>query len=196
MLNRINWHNTFDEYQAEVRRAVMHEQLVPRSSATLLPLPSAIGELLLDYFVTLENFMSLAARFEIGVKVAEAVPEPQAKPVETEGASGGVVAAKAEPLPLTTGDIAFCFAGLRWRTEEEWKKPLGDKPRWLSACISIPGVQGVSETRWNPVLIGAALVNKGHSKPNSIRAKFQTMPQLAAWLEIWKTYEADYFDMN
>ena len=118
----------------------------------------------------------------------------QAPPLVEVGALGGKEPVKAGPLPLTTGDIAYCFAGLRWKTEAEWKKPLGDKPKWLAACIAIPGVQGVSETRWNPVLIGAALANNGRSKTNSIRAKFQTMPQLAAWLEAWKTYEAEYFD--
>ena len=98
--------------------------------------------------------------------------------------------AKVGPLPLTTGDIAFCFAGLRWN-EQKWKKPLGDKPKWLLACIAIPAVRGVSESRWNPVLIGASLVRAGHTKPKSVRAKFQTQPLLKPWLDEWKTYEAD-----
>lgn len=117
-------------------------------------------------------------------------------PVVAVGASDGVELAKAAPLPLTTGDIAFCFAGLRWKTETEWKKPLGDKPKWLEACIVIPGERGVSETRWSPVCIGAALVRAGHGKPNSVRAKFQTEPLLKPWLDEWKTYEADNFDSN
>ena len=83
-LNRDNWHNTVEVYLTEVRQAAMRGNLVPRSSATLLPLPDAIGELLLDCFVTLEDFMSFAARFEIGVRVAEFVLKPQAKPVEAE----------------------------------------------------------------------------------------------------------------
>lgn len=111
-------------------------------------------------------------------------------PVMPESASGGVEPGKAGPLPLTTGDIAFCFAGLRWN-EQEWKKPLGDKPDWLAACIAIPGVRGGSARRWNPVLIGAALVHNGHAKQNSIRARFQIQPQLVPWFDAWKTYEAD-----
>lgn len=102
---------------------------------------------------------------------------------------------KAELMPLTTGDIAFCFAGLRW-TETQWKKPLGDKPKWLQSCIAIPGLRGVSETRWNPVSIGAALVTNGHVKTNSVRARFQTKPFLMPWLDAWKTYEADNFDIK
>lgn len=117
---------------------------------------------------------------------------PKAAPSLKLVTSNGVEVSKAEPLPLTTGDIAFCFAGLRW-SEQQWKKPLGDKPKWLAACIAIPGARGVSETRWNPVLIGAALEREGHAKQNSIRARFQKMQQLAPWLDAWKTYEADNF---
>ena len=116
-----------------------------------------------------------------------------AAPLVTAGAPGGVEPAKAGPLPLTTGNIAFCFAGLRW-DEQQWKKPLGDKPKWLKACIAIPGERGVSETRWNPVCIGAALVHNGHVKANRVRAKFQTQSLLKPWLDEWKTYEAAYLE--
>ena len=126
------------------------------------------------------------------VSATQSVPKPEAKFVGPAGAA----AAPAGPLPLTTGDIAFCFAGLRWKTEDEWKKPLGDKPKWLEACIVIPGRRGVSETRWNPVCIGAALARKGHAKTNSIRSRFQTKPLLIPWLDAWKTYEADNLDTD
>ena len=99
----------------------------------------------------------------------------------------------AGPAPLTTSDIAFCFDGLHW-DEARWKKPLGDKPKWLQACIAIPARRGVSETRWNPVLIGAALVHGERVGVRSVRGKFQTQPLLAEWLDAWKTYEADNFD--
>jgi hypothetical protein len=121
--------------------------------------------------------------------------DAQAASVVTESASGGVKSDEAGPLPLTTGDMAFCFAGLRW-SEHQWKKPLGDKPKWLSACVAIPGRRGASETRWNPVFIGAALVRAKHVKPNSVRAKFQSQSLLQPWLDEWKTYEADNFDSN
>lgn len=95
--------------------------------------------------------------------------------------------------PLTTGDIAHCFAGLRW-SETQWKKPLGDKPKWLSECMAIPGQRGVSQARWSPVLIGAALVRQGYVDVRKVRAKFQTVDLLKPWLDAWKTYEADNFD--
>ena len=92
-------------------------------------------------------------------------------------------------------DTAFSFDGLRWN-EQQWKKPLGDKPKWLQACIAIPGARGTSETRWNPVLIGAALVQKEHATVRSVRAKFQTVHLLTPWLDAWKTYESDYLGSN
>lgn len=121
---------------------------------------------------------------EIINKTAQPQAEPPA-PVVVESGNNG-------PLPLTTGDIAFCFDGIRWN-EQQWRKPLGNKPKWLQSCVAIPGQRGVSETRWNPVLIAAALVHDGHAQARSIRAKFQTKPQLKDWLEAWKTYEADNF---
>ena len=153
---------------------------------------------------TLQKILALWKRAQAGEEprhrgpewMFSVVPESTAisatlAPVGAVGASGSVEPTKAGPLPLTTGDIAFCFAGLRWKTETKWKKPLGDKPKWLAACIVIPAVRGVSETRWSPVCIGAALVRDEHAKPNSVRAKFQTQPLLKPWLDEWKTYEAD-----
>ena len=110
---------------------------------------------------------------EIINKAAQPQAEPPA-PVVADSASNG-------PLPLTTGDIAFCFDGIRWN-EQQWRKPLGDKPKWLQSCVAIPGQRGVSETRWNPVLMAAALVRDGHAQARSIRARFQTKPQLKDWL--------------
>lgn len=97
------------------------------------------------------------------------------------------------PMPLTTGHIAFCFDGLRW-TEAQWKKPLGDRPNWLKSCVQSPGKQGVRETLWNPVCIGAALVNRGHVPVNRVRAKFQTNHLLKPWLDAWRTYEFDHLE--
>lgn len=141
----------------------------------------------------------MAADSPLRFWVPDAPAQPQAAtpvPVVVDSASNPpLVAGSAsnEPLPLTTSDIAFCFDGIRWN-EKGWRKPLGDKPKWLQSCVAIPGQRGVSETRWNPVLIAAALVDDGHTQARSIRARFQTKPQLRDWLEAWKTYESDYFD--
>lgn len=103
--------------------------------------------------------------------------------------------AEDQPLPLTSSDLASCFDGLHWN-EKEWKKPLGDKPKWLQACVLIHGSRGKSQTHWNPVLIGAALVQQGHAQVRTVRSKFQTVHLLKPWLDSWKTYEADYLDRN
>ncbi|MBJ2162551.1 hypothetical protein IHV84_01010 [Acidovorax sp. IB03] len=126
--------------------------------------------------------------------VGAAPAQPQAAapaPVVAESASNAPLDA---PQPVTTGDVAHAFDGLRRWNEKAWKDTLGSPPKWLEACIALRGERGKRETRWNPVLIGAALVHNGHAKANSIRARFQTKPQLQDWLEAWKTYEADNFD--
>lgn len=144
------------------------------------------------YTIGHDEFSRVTELFGLTVAIGPAL-EPQAAPEQNTKQPAPMEPAKAGPLPLTTGDIAFCFAGLHWGTEKKWKKPLGDKPKWLQSCIAIPGLRGVTETRWNPVSIGAALVSNGHAKTNSVRARFQTKPFLIPWLDAWKTYEADNF---
>lgn len=122
---------------------------------------------------------------------------PDESPSEAIRAAAEPVPASVSPgnvaLSLTTGDMAFAFDGLRY-TEAQWKKPLGNKPKWLQACVVAAGRRGVTETRWNPVLIGGALVNDGYAQARSVRARFQTHDLLKPWLDAWKTYEADYLD--
>lgn len=98
-----------------------------------------------------------------------------------------------EPSPLKTRELAECFAGLDGKNAQQWMKPLGDVPKWLTEAVHTRGSQGKSETRWHPVAFGAALVKRG-VKQNSVRARFQTMPPLKPWLDAWKTYEAEYLD--
>ena len=96
------------------------------------------------------------------------------------------------PEPLTTGHIANCFAGLGW-DERGWRKPLGDKPKWLQSCIKVEGRQGVRETAWNPVCIGAALHHQKGVAIRTVRARFQSHHLLKPWLESWQDYEAENF---
>ena len=120
------------------------------------------------------------------------VPETQTAPAPvTDSASN---APAMNPPPVATGDIAHAFDGLRRWNEKAWKDTLGSPPKWLEACIALRGERGKREHHWNPVFIGAALVHNAHARANNIRARFQTRPQLSAWLEAWKTYEADNFD--
>lgn len=169
---------------ADMKRAIESEELVPLSGSHKLlaselaawpgcppvPLDSPLRYWLPDWMQA------------VPATPAPATPAPVSELASCDG-----------PAPLTTSNIAHCFDGLRW-SELEWKKPLGDKPKWLSNCIAIPGQRGVSETRWNPVLIGSALVDQGHVKARSVRAKFQAVGLLKPWCDAWKTYEADNFD--
>ncbi len=102
------------------------------------------------------------------------------------------------PLPLTTGDIAHCFALLRWN-EQQWKDTLGEvkSRKWLQECVVIPSSgRGGNETRWNPVFIAGWLVQQGHVTCRSARAKFQVNSLLNHWLDEWKTYEADNLESD
>lgn len=65
------WHITVDEYEEEVRNAARKGELIPRSNLTLLPLPQADGEQLLNAFVTVENLKAYAARHEFVVSVED-----------------------------------------------------------------------------------------------------------------------------
>lgn len=100
------------------------------------------------------------------------------------------------PAPLSTSEMAFCFADLYGRSEQQWTKELGKSKsiKWLSACVHTPGRQGRGQpgTLWNPVQLGAALVGNEHASQNSVRARFQTKPSLTPWLALWNEYEAEF----
>jgi hypothetical protein len=187
------------------------------ANVPVLPFPFSIDEFIKfaalpafemqDFYTFLDNTIDLDAieRLErihapAGVLARALIFGERPKPATLEAHDGepGSFSSQVEPatvgpLPLITGDIAFCFAGLGW-SEEQWKKPLADKPKWLAACVAIPAVRGVSATRWNPVLIGAALERHKQVKQIRIRARFQTQLLLRPWLDAWKTYETENFD--
>lgn len=137
-----------------------------------------------------------------GAEPAEAVTPCNAPvntstgPIVSEAASGDTKPDQTEPSPLTTAEIAFCFAGLNDKTEEEWKILLGKNRKWVDECLDEAGARGRggAPKRWNPVLLGAALAHQGRARTNSVRAKFQTNHLLKPWLDKWKTYEADNFN--
>ena len=101
----------------------------------------------------------------------------------------------AGPLPLSTGDIAYCFAGLRW-DESGWRNVLGNNRKWLLECLVVQGVRGKAPRQWNPVLIGAKLVVREEVPTNRVRARFQKQLRLKPWLDTWETYEAECIDTD
>lgn len=121
--------------------------------------------------------------------------EPAAAPIPADipKPSAPTAIQRDGPPPLLTSDLACAFAGLHW-SEPEWKQSLAKDRQWLKVCRTDQGRRGVIESRWDPVLLGAALVGKGHAKVNSVRARFQTNHLLRPWLDAWKEYEAEYLD--
>gem|GEM_PF-852230 len=83
--------------------------------------------------------------------------------------------ASTKPMPLTTGNIAFCFAGLKDWDEQRWKRELGSPDVWLKNCQHTPGTRGKGglESTWLPITIGDALVRRFNVKVTSVRGRFQ-----------------------
>jgi hypothetical protein len=98
------------------------------------------------------------------------------------------------PRPLTTGDMAFCFEGLLCESEDDWKVLFGKGRKWIEACCAVSGTRGRggAPKLWNPVLLGAVIVRKKDIPKLSVRARFQTKPQLTEWLDQWKSHEVEY----
>ncbi len=185
-----------DGLKARVQRDAEQQKLTLRDMEHGAEIKSDWGAVVLGWCLYAEDFNAWleSAGFREPYRLADDPPSESSQPGPVAPAEPAPNADDvAAPLPLTTGDVAFCFDGLRY-SEAKWKKPLGDKPKWLAACVAIPGRRGVSETRWNPVLIGAALVHAGHAPARSVRARFQSRPMLIPWLDAWKTYEADHID--
>ena len=101
---------------------------------------------------------------------------------------------KIGPAPVTTLQVAQAFENLRGWNFERWRKNLSNKPKWLRACMVTEGARGKRQITWNPVLIGAALLNQD-VKQNQIRARFMKAGSpIAHWLQEWKDYEAEQLD--
>lgn len=190
------WHGgTRAAFQDQLQQAADTGALLILDPRTCLPTLSKQVRTFYE-FVTPESVNNWLEKqgepYRWSVARPEVKPEPQdATPAPVADSASN---APVTPPPVATGDVAHAFDGLRRWNEKAWKDTLGSPPKWLEACIALRGQRGIREHHWNPVLIGAALVHSGHAKANNIRARFQTKPQLSAWLEAWKTYEADNFD--
>ena len=184
MQEQLNWHDgTRAEFQDQLQAGAQAGGLVIREPRTCLPIDSPNAR----------TYWELVTPADVNAWL-ESLGAPyrwSPAPNTTAPATASAQSESTGPLPLTTGDIAFCFADLHW-SEKEWKKPLGYPPKWLKVCVHTPGQRGKSPALWNPVPIGAALVRDGYAKANSIRGRFQSNHLLTPWLEQWKTYEADY----
>lgn len=144
-----------------------------------------------------EHIHVMVMRDDIQGEHAAPAADKAAAPGATLAAPVVAVSEPEVPAPLTTGDIAFCFAGLHWITEKEWKNVLGKGRDWTEECVAAPAGgrgRGVAPKLWNPVLLAAKLVERYDIPQKSVRARFQNAQYqrfLRLWLDAWKTYEAD-----
>lgn len=84
---------------------------------------------------------------------------PTAEQPETKAA----VAKQVEvPRSITKGRVASAFQDIHL-SADAWAKALADGPKWLIPCRVSKGLRGNNDvpSTWNPVLIAAALLDKG-----------------------------------
>lgn len=87
--------------------------------------------------------------------------------------------------PLTTSQIAGCFAGFHEWDAAKWKTNLQSPAPWLKACQHQPGNQGkpIVESTWWPVPIALELDNKHINIRRSLHARFKNQEPLKPWFE-------------
>lgn len=118
----------------------------------------------------------------------EAVPDtsPSIDDVEEQAPAADEV--EAVKRGITKQQVINAFEGLHF-DRDKWSKYLADPPDWLMTCRLTPGVQGrKTSATWNPVLIAAALIDKGISQ-KKLDAVFV---RLKDWADEWR--EASDYD--
>jgi hypothetical protein len=106
------------------------------------------------------------------------------------------VAASIGPAPLTTNEIANCFAGLRGWDVTRWKRELGSPDVWLKACRHVKGTRGRGgyESTWLPVQIAIALVKGDPKTDRALRARFKKQEPLKPWFDMFEINIPDNSD--
>lgn len=87
-------------------------------------------------------------------------------------------------IGVTKGQVIGAFQGLHFNADQ-WSNALGKNiPKWLKECQAMPGKQGDNKTSatWNPVLIAAALYEKGIA----IRKLDAVFVGLKDWADEWR----------
>ena len=112
-------------------------------------------------------------------------PAPAPAPAVTKSLPNGVVAEKVGPWPLTTNEVANCFAGFREWDVKRWKRELGSPDKWLQACQQSKGKpgRGCQESTWWPVKIAMSLASQDPKLARGLQARFKRFDKLRPWLE-------------
>lgn len=101
------------------------------------------------------------------------------------------VPVKAVKRGLTKGAVINAFEDLHFK-RDQWKKYLGDPPKWLKDCRVTRGNKSTSAT-WNPVQIAAALYGE-YGKGIPIRQLDAVFVGLSNWREEWLEASALFRD--
>lgn len=74
-----------------------------------------------------------------------------------------LAAREAVGRSITKQQVIDAFEGLHFHDRGGWRNALEDVPQWIEPCRVTPGRKGDNSTSatWNPVLIAAALIDKG-----------------------------------
>jgi len=86
---------------------------------------------------------------------------------------------------ITKQRVIAAFEGLHFDSDAKWGKALASPPDWLKECRVTKGNKSTSAT-WNPVLIAAALFDKGVS----IKKLDAVFVGLSEWTEEWSDISA------
>lgn len=84
------------------------------------------------------------------------------------------------PKPLDTRTLADALDGIEDRRADEWRRLLGDAPKWAMLARVSPGVRGRAAATWNPVALAHALTRRGVTQAQIARL-FRERVELEAW---------------
>lgn len=92
---------------------------------------------------------------------------------------------------ITKQQVIDAFGGLHFNDRAGWRNALSDVPQWIEPCRVTLGRKGDNSTSatWNPVLIAAALIDKG-STVKQLDPVF--LRSLQDWVSEWEEASAYY----
>lgn len=84
---------------------------------------------------------------------------------------------------ISKNEVINSFNGIYY-DRDQWDKYLADPPEWLKPCRTVPGKKGSNRQSalWSPVLIAAALLDKGITL-KKLDAVFVGLPE---WADEWR----------
>jgi hypothetical protein len=136
--------------------------------------------------VLLSEFANFCVRIKRKNLPQELVALAQENPQAAPAAKG-----KAVKRSITKQQVINAFEGFYF-DRNGWNNALSDVPKWIEDCRVTPGRKGDKTTSatWNPVLIAAALIDKGKTA-KQLDAVFV---RLKDWADEWREVSASFRD--